>query len=270
MWIFQRACYDNLPKIFHKPTYVKKKANIVNLFSSIFILLTKLFWIHFSLGIFSFTFSFLLISQIFLFFLESSLTSFSLLVFIFFCHVLSTYSHHPFCKGNCLWTLSPFYIFVPYLCYNLNKISFSLFLTLIHAIESQQCCLRKRKIYFLVQNIFFFININSFSNVSREWVNETPIHVYNLTYTVKQLRATLFPYSKTSNANSLTNKKTLVSFLLSLSPVQNYWRKFNWKSSKKKLKNTLKFLIHSKEEKKAKATTTIKRNCWPLVERGKT
>lgn len=81
---------------------------------------------------------------------------------------------------------------------------------------------------------FFFININSFSNVSREWVNETSIHVYNLTYTVKQLRATLFPYSKTRNANSLTNKKTLVSFLLSLSPVQNYWRKFNWKSSKKK------------------------------------
>lgn len=64
----------------------------------------------FSGGIFLLLF-FLLISQIFsIFFLESShiLSSFSLLVFILLCLVYLLIPS--LCKGNCLWTLSPFYI----------------------------------------------------------------------------------------------------------------------------------------------------------------
>lgn len=107
-------------------------------------------------GDFSFTFLFIDLSNIFFFFSLKALTFFLLsLSLSLFCYVLSTYSYHHFVKEIACELYPPFTYIVPYFWYNLKKISFSLFLSRIHAIESQQCCLRKRKIYFLVQNIFF-------------------------------------------------------------------------------------------------------------------
>lgn len=144
-------------KFFHKPTYVKKKANILRTCFYLFLNYLQFFWIHFLWG-FSFAFLFiLLISQIFLF-LESSRISFlthslSPCLFISCLVYLLT---PPLCKGNWQWTLSPWYIFVPYLCYILKTISFSLFLSRKHAIESQQCCLRKMKNLLSCAKHFFY------------------------------------------------------------------------------------------------------------------